>query len=155
MQNLPALVEILNEKMRRDTTANWLAKMEAAALRPVGPGIREMHEDPQAVARDMIVETRHAIAGDVKTIGHPVKFSKTPAKVAKAAPVLDSTAGRCWNSWAMIGNGRAPDRKRCGHRGGVRQSVKVKMQIGDGVKLDLDTAQKIVSAALDWRRAHG
>ncbi|WP_420334345.1 CaiB/BaiF CoA transferase family protein [Roseibium sp.] len=89
MQNLPALVEILNEKLRRDTTANWLAKMEAAAL-PAGPvlGILEMHEDPQAVARDMIVETRHAVAGDVKTIGHPVKFSETPAKVARAAPVL-------------------------------------------------------------------
>ena len=89
MQNLPALVEILNEKLQRDTTDNWLAKMEAAAL-PAGPvlGIREMHEDPQAVARDMIVETRHAVAGDVKTIGHPVKFSETPAKVAKAAPVL-------------------------------------------------------------------
>ncbi len=47
-----------------------------------------MHEHPQSGARDLIVETRHAIAGDVKTIGHPVKFSKTPAKVAKAAPVL-------------------------------------------------------------------
>lgn len=89
IENLPELVEILTEKLKLDTTANWLAKMEAASL-PAGPvlGIREMHEDPQTLAREMIVETQHPVAGAVKTIGHPVKFGKTPAKVTKAAPVL-------------------------------------------------------------------
>jgi crotonobetainyl-CoA:carnitine CoA-transferase CaiB-like acyl-CoA transferase len=88
-RNLPALIEILNSYLVQDTTQNWLSCMEAAQL-PAGPvnDILQMHEDPQAIARDMIVEVDHATAGKVKTIGHPVKFSRTAAGVANAAPIL-------------------------------------------------------------------
>ena len=89
IQNLPALIKILNGFLRRDTTENWLAHMEKAQL-PAGPvnDILQMHKDPQANARDMIVDVDHASVGTVRTIGHPVKFSRTPAKVDHAAPVL-------------------------------------------------------------------
>jgi len=89
MRNLPALIEILNGYLAKDTTENWLDRMEKAHL-PAGPvnDILEMHADPQARAREMIVEVDHATAGKVETIGHPVKFSRTPAKVAQAAPLL-------------------------------------------------------------------
>ncbi|WP_299614988.1 CoA transferase [uncultured Tateyamaria sp.] len=89
LQNLPALVDILNGYLARDTTANWLARMDAAHL-PAGPvnDILQMHDDPQANARDMIVDVDHPTAGRVKTIGHPVKYSRTPASVDQAAPVL-------------------------------------------------------------------
>ncbi len=89
IQNLPALVEILNSYIRQDSTANWLARMEAAQL-PAGPvnDILQMHADPQAQHREMIVEVTHETAGPVKTIGHPVKFSRTPAQVTQAAPRL-------------------------------------------------------------------
>jgi len=89
IQNLPALIEILNGYLVRDTTENWLARMEKAQL-PAGRvnDILQMHKDPQANARDMIVEVDHPSVGTVKTIGHPVKFSRTPAKVDHAAPVL-------------------------------------------------------------------
>lgn len=88
-RNLPALIEILNTYLARDSTQNWLIRMEAAQL-PAGPvnDILQMHTDPQALARDMIVEVDHAVAGPVKTIGHPVKFSRTPASVTDAAPIL-------------------------------------------------------------------
>ena len=36
----------------------------------------------------MIVEVDHTTAGKVKTIGHPVKYSRTPAKVERPGPVL-------------------------------------------------------------------
>jgi crotonobetainyl-CoA:carnitine CoA-transferase CaiB-like acyl-CoA transferase len=89
IRNLPALIEILNTHMVQDTTHSWLMRMEAAQL-PAGPvnDISQMHSDPQALARDMIVEVDHAVAGRVKTIGHPVKFSRTPAQVTDAAPTL-------------------------------------------------------------------
>ncbi|WP_025052499.1 CaiB/BaiF CoA transferase family protein [Sulfitobacter noctilucae] len=89
IQNLPALVEILNSYIRQDTTENWLARMEAAQL-PAGPvnDILQMHADPQAQHREMILEVDHETAGPVKTIGHPVKFSRTPAQVTQAAPRL-------------------------------------------------------------------
>ncbi|MGB3690343.1 MAG: CoA transferase [Jannaschia helgolandensis] len=89
IQNLPALIEFLNGYLARDTTENWLARMEKAQL-PAGPvnDILQMHNDPQAIARDMIIDVDHASVGMVRTIGHPVKFSRTPAKVDHAAPVL-------------------------------------------------------------------
>ncbi|HEY9038168.1 MAG TPA: CoA transferase [Roseovarius sp.] len=89
IRNLPKLVAILDGYISRDTTANWLAKMEAAKL-PAGPvnDILQMHADPQARARDMIVEVDHPTAGKVETLGHPVKFSRTPARVTHAAPLL-------------------------------------------------------------------
>lgn len=89
IQNLPALIEILNGYIEQDTTENWLRRMEEAQL-PAGPvnDILQMHQDPQAIARDMIVEVDHPTAGAVKTIGHPVKYSHTPTKVEMAAPVL-------------------------------------------------------------------
>ncbi|MHA7852551.1 CaiB/BaiF CoA transferase family protein [Roseovarius sp.] len=89
MQHLAELEGILNEKLATQTTATWLDRMEQAGL-PAGPvlDILEMQADPQALARDMIVELDHPSAGLVKTLGHPVKFSETPASIRSAAPVL-------------------------------------------------------------------
>src|SRR6056297_72417 len=82
MQHLPELERILNDRLAGETTATWLDRMEQAGL-PAGPvlDILEMQADPQALARDMIVELDHPSAGPVKTLGHPVKFSETPASI--------------------------------------------------------------------------
>ncbi|MFY9210522.1 MAG: CoA transferase [Aestuariivita sp.] len=87
--NLSDLVPLLETHLQTRDTDDWLARMEAAGL-PAGPvmNICEMHRDPQAVARDMIVETDHPVAGPVKAIGLPVKFSETPGGVARPAPTL-------------------------------------------------------------------
>jgi crotonobetainyl-CoA:carnitine CoA-transferase CaiB-like acyl-CoA transferase len=89
IQSLRALVEILNGYMAQDTTENWLNRMEEAKL-PAGPvnDILQMHSDPQAIDRGMIVEVDHPKAGKIETIGHPVKFSRTPASIDRAAPLL-------------------------------------------------------------------
>jgi crotonobetainyl-CoA:carnitine CoA-transferase CaiB-like acyl-CoA transferase len=47
-----------------------------------------MHADPQTLAREMVVSVEHSVAGEVKTIGLPVKFSDTPGNVKHGAPVL-------------------------------------------------------------------
>ncbi len=88
-QNLSELIGLLNEQLVKDTTDNWLRRMEEAGL-PAGPvnDILQMHQDPQALARQMIVDVEHPTVGTVKSIGHPVKFSKTPASVDHAAPLL-------------------------------------------------------------------
>jgi crotonobetainyl-CoA:carnitine CoA-transferase CaiB-like acyl-CoA transferase len=88
MANLAALVGEIELRMRARTTAEWLVGLEAAGV-PAGPvlSIGEMHRDPQTLARQMVVETRHAKAGAVKTLGLPVKLSATPGGVRRAAPV--------------------------------------------------------------------
>ncbi len=89
MAHLPALTEALNAIFRTRATAAWLAILEEGGF-PAGPvlSIAEMHADPQARAREMVVATDHPVAGRVETIGVPVKFSGTPGGVRGPAPVL-------------------------------------------------------------------
>ncbi len=89
MANREALEATLNAIFETKGTDAWLAILEEGGF-PAGPvlSIGEMHEDPQALAREMIVETEHPIAGRVKTIGLPVKFSATPGGVKRPAPLL-------------------------------------------------------------------
>jgi crotonobetainyl-CoA:carnitine CoA-transferase CaiB-like acyl-CoA transferase len=89
MRNLPALNAELAPLFKRRTLAEWLRRLEEVGV-PAGPvlDVAQMHKDPQALAREMIVETTHATAGQVKAIGLPIKFSETPGGVQRAAPVL-------------------------------------------------------------------
>lgn len=89
MAHLQELVPILEDILGSDTTQNWLTRMEEAKV-PAGPvlTIPEMHRDPQALSRQMIVEVDHATAGNVKAIGHPVKYSATPTEITRPAPLL-------------------------------------------------------------------
>ena len=87
MANLTALTALLDEKFRLRTTADWLQTLEAAGV-PAGPvlTVGEMHADPQALAREMVVKVEHGGVGPVETIGAPVKLSDTPASVRRGAP---------------------------------------------------------------------
>jgi crotonobetainyl-CoA:carnitine CoA-transferase CaiB-like acyl-CoA transferase len=89
MRNLPALQEKLSEMFKKRTSAEWLRRLEEAGV-PAGPvlDVKQMQADPQALARDMIVKTTHPKAGEVNSIGLPVKFSETPGSVSRAAPLL-------------------------------------------------------------------
>jgi crotonobetainyl-CoA:carnitine CoA-transferase CaiB-like acyl-CoA transferase len=89
MRNLSALTAALVPLFQRRSLAEWLRRLEECGV-PAGPvlDIAQMHTDPQALAREMIVETMHPTAGPVKAIGLPIKFSETPGGVRRAAPVL-------------------------------------------------------------------
>ncbi len=89
MSNLDALVAALNQHFRKRTTADWLERLEAGGL-PAGPvlSVTEMHQDEQALARGMVVETEHPKAGPTKSLGLPITFSHTPGAIMRPAPVL-------------------------------------------------------------------
>ena len=89
MGNLDVLVGLMNERFRLKTTAEWLEILEAAGV-PAGPvmDIKTMHADPQTLARGMVAEVAHKTLGPVKTLGHPVKLSKTPANLRRGAPLM-------------------------------------------------------------------
>jgi crotonobetainyl-CoA:carnitine CoA-transferase CaiB-like acyl-CoA transferase len=88
MANLAALEAELTGRLRARTSADWLARLEAAGV-PAGPvlDVAQMHRDPQAIARGMITEAEHATLGPVKTLGLPVTFSATPGGVRQGAPL--------------------------------------------------------------------
>lgn len=89
MANLDALVEVLTEIFRTRTSADWLERLDAAGV-PAGPvlSIKEMQEDPQTIAREMVPETDHPVAGRVQSLGLPVKLSETPGGVVRPAPLF-------------------------------------------------------------------
>jgi crotonobetainyl-CoA:carnitine CoA-transferase CaiB-like acyl-CoA transferase len=89
MRNLPDLQAALTPLFKMRTSAEWLRRLEKAGV-PAGPvlDIAQMHTDRQALAREMIVETTHPVAGRVASLGLPIKFSETPGSVRRAAPVL-------------------------------------------------------------------
>ncbi|MCC7016307.1 MAG: CoA transferase [Rhodospirillales bacterium] len=89
MKNRKALEAALQPYFARRSSADWLARLEAAGV-PAGPvlDVGEMHRDAQTLAREMVVEVRHPKAGAVKTLGLPVKFSATPGGVTRPAPML-------------------------------------------------------------------
>src|SRR5687767_8517035 len=89
MKNLPALVELMNARIRKWTQKELLAALEAEGV-PCGPinSIAQMAADPQTLAREMVVELEHPRAGRTRALGLPVKLSRTPGKVSRPAPLL-------------------------------------------------------------------
>lgn len=83
------LEESLNRIFRQKTSNAWLELLEKGGF-PAGPvsSIKDMHEDPQTIAREMVVTTDHPLAGKTGAIGLPVKFSKTPGAITRPAPLL-------------------------------------------------------------------
>ena len=72
--------------------ARWTSCIQALEAEgvPCGPinSIAEMAADPQALAREMVVELEHPRAGRTRALGLPVKLSRTPGKVSRPAPLL-------------------------------------------------------------------
>ena len=89
MANRETLAATLAPAFRDGTSADWLARLEAQGV-PAGPvlDVNAMHRDPQALAREMVVEVEHSRVGRMKTLGLPVKFSETPGRVHGPAPLL-------------------------------------------------------------------
>lgn len=71
------------------STDTWVRLLNDAGI-PAGPilDVVQMHEDEQALSREMITDVAHPKAGSVKTLGAPVKFHGTPGGVRRAAPLL-------------------------------------------------------------------
>jgi len=88
MAHLKELEGELAARFCTKPSAYWLQLLEQQGV-PCGP-VRDMLQalaDPQTIAREMVVEVPHTKLGRVKTLGIPVKFSATPAKIRGGAPV--------------------------------------------------------------------
>jgi len=83
------LEPILNEAMHQKTTSEWLQEFDAIGL-PCGPlnNIAQAAEQPQVVARRMMVEVEHSRIGRLKLPDTPVKLSRTPGGIKGPSPAL-------------------------------------------------------------------
>jgi crotonobetainyl-CoA:carnitine CoA-transferase CaiB-like acyl-CoA transferase len=87
LQNRAALEPLIEAVTAQHPRAHWLARCEAAGV-PAGPiySVPEALDDAHARARGMVQELTHPQAGVVKGLGNPVKMSRTPPRMARAAP---------------------------------------------------------------------
>ena len=89
MAHLAQLVETLTATLKTRTTEEWLRVFDEVGV-PCGPVLTlgEVYQHPQVQARAMDIGVQHPIAGQVHTIGFPVKYSSTPGHMYRPAPVL-------------------------------------------------------------------
>jgi crotonobetainyl-CoA:carnitine CoA-transferase CaiB-like acyl-CoA transferase len=88
MAHLRELEAEFAKRLRTKPAEHWLRVLEEKGV-PCGPvnTMLQALSDPQTLARDMVVEVEHTSIGPVKTLGLPVKFSRTPGKVRTGAPL--------------------------------------------------------------------
>jgi len=89
MANLEALVALMQTRLKTRSVGEWVGLLEAEGV-PCGPinSIADMAADPQALAREMVVELDHPRAGATRALGLPIKLSASPGRVARPAPLL-------------------------------------------------------------------
>ncbi|CAN5433711.1 CoA transferase [soil metagenome] len=83
------LYEKTEARLRTDTTANWLEKLLAVGIW-VGPvySYQDLVDDPQIAHNGTFVEYDHPTEGHIKTPGFPYKFSVTPPRIDRGAPLV-------------------------------------------------------------------
>ncbi len=88
-KNYEKLRPIIAAKMMEKTTHEWQTLLDGAGI-PNGPinYVDKVLEDEQVLARDMIVEVDHPVAGKLKMPGVAIKLSETPGSIQTAAPLL-------------------------------------------------------------------
>jgi len=69
--------------------AHWLQLFDANSV-PCGPinDYSQVFENPQVIARELVVDVEHPTLGAIRALGSAIKMSATPADVRRRAPLL-------------------------------------------------------------------
>lgn len=89
MRHRAALHAMVDEKTARHDVAYWIETLNSAGV-PCGRvmPLKEVFDDPQTKAQDMILDVDHPGHGTVRMTGFPVKLSATPCEIRRPAPRL-------------------------------------------------------------------
>ncbi len=87
--SLPEILAAMDEFLPHKTSREWLAIFEAADV-PCGPvyTFDEALCDPQLLRNQTFVEYEHPVAGRIRGVNVPGKFSETPPQIRHHAPGL-------------------------------------------------------------------
>ena len=83
------LKPLLEAHLRTRPREEWIRMLTAAGV-PCGSvrDVREVLEDPQVAAREMVRTVEHSTLGAIDVLGTPIKLSDTPGTVRHAPPTL-------------------------------------------------------------------
>lgn len=92
--NRVALVEQLKAATQTYSSAQLQALLRKIKV-PGGPihTIDAVFDDPQVLARNMVVDVEHPELGAVRTLANPIKYSATSLEYSKAPPCLGEDTG--------------------------------------------------------------
>jgi crotonobetainyl-CoA:carnitine CoA-transferase CaiB-like acyl-CoA transferase len=88
-QNIDARLALIQEVLKTRTTAEWMARLEAADV-PCAPALTrdEVMEHPQVLASEILLESDHPIAGRLRQTRAAARYSATPPALRRGAPGL-------------------------------------------------------------------
>jgi crotonobetainyl-CoA:carnitine CoA-transferase CaiB-like acyl-CoA transferase len=89
VMNRDVLDALIKKELQRDGAESWITKLTAAGI-PCGRinSVAQALAAPHAIARGMVTEVDHPVAGSVKMLGIPFRFSDTPASIRRPPPTL-------------------------------------------------------------------
>lgn len=84
-----ALIPLLEWRFSQEPATYWLERLDRAGI-PAGPinPVEEALTGEHVLARGMVVELDHPVAGLVRSLGNPIKLDGTPVAYRRPAPLL-------------------------------------------------------------------
>lgn len=101
------LVPMVAEVLAGETRSHWMARFRARGV-PASPvqRVSEACVDPRVLARGMIAETSHPVAGVVRSPSHPFRFEGVEDAPGTAAPLLGADTDDVLRALAGYDDGR-------------------------------------------------
>jgi crotonobetainyl-CoA:carnitine CoA-transferase CaiB-like acyl-CoA transferase len=89
-RNITALYTIMAELVAQRTTAEWLEALGGSDI-PMSPVLspQDLLHDPHLNQVGLIRRDLHPSEGEIRTVGTPVDFSRTPCTIERLAPRLN------------------------------------------------------------------
>jgi len=89
VHNRVELIELIQPILLQHNSDYWLNRFDTYNV-PAGPinNIDQVMNDPQIIAREMQVSFEQIDNDDIKVVGNPIKFSRTPNEYKSAPPKL-------------------------------------------------------------------
>jgi crotonobetainyl-CoA:carnitine CoA-transferase CaiB-like acyl-CoA transferase len=84
-----ALMRTIEARLLEQPNSYWIERLEAAGI-PCGPVSYRpnLYDDPQVQALEMMWQLENKELGGYKSPGHPIRYSKTPARATTGTPTL-------------------------------------------------------------------
>lgn len=88
-ENVEELEKEMESILATESSEYWLHLLDQFGI-PSGPILSydQTLENEHILSRDMVIEYEHPVAGKIKNLGFPAKFSETPGEVRNPAPLL-------------------------------------------------------------------
>lgn len=95
---------LLEPVMLQKTMREWIDILQQHGI-PCGPiqSVGQVCNDPQVLARDMVVSLNHPKAGPIRVTGIPIKLSETPGAVHSPPPLLGEHSAAVLHDWLQLG----------------------------------------------------